>query len=488
MDFPIFFLDGMGTRLLIGIIAGMHVLINHPLAVGIYPLLVLIEYVALKKNWPALDEVARKITFVVFIITTTVGALSGVGIWLSTSLAAPFAIGSLLRVFFWGWFVEWLVFISEVILIMIYFLTWKRWREGRLKILHMRFGIALAVMSWLTMALIVAILAFMMDSGGWTQNKNFFSAFFNPLYIPQLIFRTFYALMAAGFFALFCTFFFTKKGTEERRTMVTTCSGWALFSGLACLFGGIVYMAFIPPAMKAQIDVGLLTMQFAQWQDKFNVLLFVTCVAFVVIGFWGFLEPKHLPQLAMVLPLFLSVWLLGHFERVREFIRKPYVIADYMYSNGFRPDELEFFQYNGILKYATYARHSEVTEDNLIDAGEDVFMLTCSRCHTTGGINGVLNKFTAMYGTGAWDPAAMKAFMSTMHNSRKFMPPFPGNDQEKEALVAYILDLKENPRPLPGAQSAGIALNPLQVRQVVKLSEQKHKSLSQAERIRSTQN
>jgi hypothetical protein len=38
------------------------------------------------------------------------------------------------------------------------------------------------------------------------------------------------------------------------------------------------------------------------------------------------------------------------------------------------------------------------------------------------------------------------------------MPPFPGNRAEKEALVAYILDLRKTREPLTGAQSDGIRL------------------------------
>ena len=125
MDFPAVYVDHFGGRLIIGLIACLHVLINHPLAVGAYPLLTWMEWWAAKHKRPDVDRVAYRITFVIFVVTTTVGALTGVGIWLSTSLFAPFAIGSLLRVFFWGWFAEWLVFIAEVVLIVWWFLTWK---------------------------------------------------------------------------------------------------------------------------------------------------------------------------------------------------------------------------------------------------------------------------------------------------------------------------------------------------------------------------
>ncbi len=461
MDFPPFVMDHMGTRLLIGIIAGLHVLINHPLAVGIYPLICVMEYIGIRKNWRELDQLAYKITFVVFIITTTVGALTGVGIWLVTSLAAPFAIGSLLRVFFWGWFAEWLVFISEVVLIMIYFLTWKRWQEGPKKWLHLKFGIALSIMSWFTMALIVAILAFMMDSGGWTEKRTFLSAFFNPVYLPQLAFRTTYAFMAAGFFALFCAYFFTKHGTRLREWIISFCCRWALFSTLACAIAGCLYLAFIPQAMKENTGVALLTMQFVQWQGKFTVLLIVTGLSFAVLGFWGFLEPKRFPRWAMIVPLFLSVWLLGHFERVREFIRKPFIISNYMYSNGIRKDEVAMLQYEGMLKHATYVKTSEITEANMVSAGKDVFTISCSRCHTTDGLNGVIGKFSTMYGPGEWDAAAMTAFLGTMHVSRPYMPPFPGSDKEAAALVAYIQSLRVDRQPLAGAQAAGVDVNPL---------------------------
>ena len=460
MDCPQFILDGSGTRILIGLMAGLHVLINHPLAVGIYPLLCLMEYIAIRKNWKKLDELAYRITFIVFVITTTVGAMTGVGIWLTTSLAAPFAIGSLLRVFFWGWFAEWIVFICEVVLALVYFMTWKRWSEGAEKRRHLKVGIALSIMSWFTMALIVAVLSFMMDSGGWTDNKNFFTALFNPLYVPQLAFRTTYALMAAGFFALFCAYFFTKRNTELRTWMIRFCCIWSLGFGMACYISGYLYEVILPGAIKDSIAVGALTMKFASWQHQFAILLAVTGCAFMLLGFLGAFEPQWFPRWAMIVPLFLSVWLLGHFERVREFIRKPYIISNYMYSNGVRKEEVAMLQYEGMLKQATYVKYPMVTPENRVAAGREVFSLSCVCCHTTDGLNGVLGKFTNIYGKGAWDNKAMKAFVSTMHVSRPYMPPFSGNDEEAEALVAYILDLRNHKEKLKGAQEIGVSISP----------------------------
>ena len=109
MDFPVFHLDFFGNRWLIATIAILHVLINHGLAVGMMPLVAAMEWYGHKKQDPRWDRLAYKILFFCFLITTTVGALTGVGIWFSVSLVNPYSIASLIRVFFWAWFTEWLV-------------------------------------------------------------------------------------------------------------------------------------------------------------------------------------------------------------------------------------------------------------------------------------------------------------------------------------------------------------------------------------------
>ena len=67
MDIPAFHLDFMGNRLLIAIIAILHVLINHSLAVGLIPLVVLLERLGYKLQNPDWDELARKIMFFAFL-------------------------------------------------------------------------------------------------------------------------------------------------------------------------------------------------------------------------------------------------------------------------------------------------------------------------------------------------------------------------------------------------------------------------------------
>ncbi|UCG61372.1 MAG: c-type cytochrome [Candidatus Zixiibacteriota bacterium] len=436
------------------VIASIHVFINHAFAVGAYPIVTLMEYRGWKKGDGAWDELAYKVTFALFVVTTTLGALTGVGIWFSAALIAPFGIGSLLRVFFWGWFIEWIVFISEVILIMIYFLSWKRMSASGRKRAHIGIGVILSVFSWLTMAIIVGILGFMMGSGRWPETQSLFSAFFNPIYLPQLAFRTAFAMGVAGLCVWFLIFFFTSKGSGLRHGSVRYVSRWMLVWIIPFVAASVWYWKVVPAAMAANIDVALVTQRFTQWHETLAIIMFCAIGALILVAGAGALKPKLLTSILLFVPLLLGLWLLGHFERVREFVRKPYVIADYMYSNGVRVSELPVLQRDGVLTHATYVNNHTVTSGNQIGAGRDVFVVTCSRCHTTTGINSVVTKFRNLYGEQPWDKNAMGAFIHTMHTSRTFMPPFPGNDKEADALVAYLKQLQVDHEFILAAQNS----------------------------------
>ena len=118
-DYPVFEVPIIGQRLLMAIDAVTHVFVSHGGAVGGSVVLALAAWWANKKNDLALYELVRKILMVFFIVTTSVGALTGIGIWIHANIITPNGIGSLIRVFFWKWFIEWIVFNIEVIMLMI---------------------------------------------------------------------------------------------------------------------------------------------------------------------------------------------------------------------------------------------------------------------------------------------------------------------------------------------------------------------------------
>jgi len=70
--------------------------------------------------------------------------------------------------------------------------------------------------------------------------------------------------------------------------------------------------------------------------------------------------------------------------------------------------------------------------------------------------------FNRMYGLNGkpLDIASMTAYMPNMHTGRTFMPEFPGNKKEAEALATYIKYLQQTGDVLEGVQEEGISVNP----------------------------
>jgi hypothetical protein len=457
VDFPFFHTDFFGNRMLIAVIAILHVVVNHALAVGAAPLVTAMEWRAYRVQSEAWDRLAYKILTVCFVITTSVGALTGVGIWFSAALVNPAAIGSLIRVFFVAWLTEWAIFVIEVGLILAYFLTWNNWAK-RHKPMHIALGALLSLFSWLTMAIIVAILGFMMHSGQWGADRSFFSAVLNPIYLPQLAFRTPLAMAAAGLFTLFLIPFVTGRDDAVRPAAIRFVSIWTLAWIPLCMAGGWWYWKAIPPWMQQLHPVALTTMDFGDWYRQVVILLGIGCAVVLAVSLWGVAFPRRLPRWCLVMPFVLTVLLLGSYERVREFIRKPYVIQGYMYANGIRVADYPLLQEQGVLQQATYVSHREITEKNRFECGEDVFRICCTRCHTTRGVNGVVQKFEALYGSRPWNPEDVQLTIRTMHVSRPYMPPFPGKESELDALAHYLCRLQGFPIPLKGDQTDGVRM------------------------------
>jgi len=465
MDFPLFHLDFIGNRMLIAITAIIHVIVNHPMAVGAVPLATLLEWIAHRRGNPKLDKLAYKFTFVFFIITTSLGALTGVGIWFTTALVNPDAIGSLLRVFFWAWFTEWFVFVIEVCLIMVYFLTWKS-MSGKNKKRHIAIGLFLSFFSWITMVIITGVLGFMMNTGNWvpyvrewSANSGLFTALFNPLYLPQLAFRTPFALMTAGLFFMFMVPFFTKKQDGLRYKAVRYLSAWTLAWLPLTALAGYWYWKTIPGFMAANAPIAMTTQDYTSWYPTILTILQVMVIFVILVSLLGIIRSRWLPRVVLLVPFIFCIALLGSFERVREFVRKPFVIKDYLYANGLRVDHYPLYKEDGVLPYASFTSTREVTESNQLQAGQDVFMLTCSRCHTVGGVNSVNKKFKTLFPDGIWKSEQISAYIANKHNIRPFMPPFPGNDRELEALTAYIIENQNRNIRVEGAQTAGFTQN-----------------------------
>ncbi len=428
MNFPTIDFGWLGNGNLIGMMAVLHVMINHAVAIGGCVLMVSIEYKGYKDNNPRLDAYARGLSRWILIITTTVGAMTGVGIWFTTTVILPDAIGSLLRIFHWAWFTEWLVFVSEVVLLLTYFYTWDKWK-GADKKKHLRVGFALCIMSWLTLVIITGVLAAQLNPGNWVETLSFWDAFLNPTWIPSTIFRTF-AAIALGVAVLHLFIRWSLRERRDRIIAQQVFGKWLLISVPIMLLSGLWYMRSLPD--QAQVLVKWASGMSETWFVWVNVggLLLILLLAVLL------LDGK--PRLPVMLTLFtaaFSLLLITEFEIVRENIRKPYVIYNYMYANGVLKEDAERYKEQGALASAKFTTVKTVTDDNKLEAGEELFRMQCIACHSIDGVRRSRAMTERMNG---WSKDAIAQFIPNMHQIRDVMPPFVGTEEEIEALATYL--------------------------------------------------
>ena len=457
-DYPIFEMPVIGQRMLMAINAIIHIFVSHGGAVGGSVVLAALAIWAHKRNDMASYQMTFKILMVFFIITTSVGALTGIGMWIHANILSPNAIGGLIRVFFWKWFTEWIVFNFEVVLLLMWFMTWKKnaaTPEGREK--SNRIGIYYAISSWLTMVIITAILAFMLtpnfDGQPWVDPEvfpgkvDYNNALFNPTWGPSLAFRTTSAIAFAASLAIMWTwiigtFSSNKDDQDAKPRMIKFLAKIMLITVPISVVFGYWYLSLIPDAALSMIPTAMMTREF---EDKFDLMYTIVIGIGVVVlltTIIAYFAPKRMPYIAasaMVIA-FLVFW--GYEERVREFIRKPYLIYNYMYSNGIRPTDVPYLNKVGILNHAVFIDEDKklIKEDksNLVDVGHSVFQIECRICHTDNGINGLKGL------TKGWSVEALKARLNNLPGGgTPYMPPFVGTEAEKEALAHYIYSLNK---------------------------------------------
>jgi cytochrome bd-type quinol oxidase subunit 1 len=217
--------------MIIAVNAIVHVVLSHGVAIGLVAMITVAEYIGVRKNLERWETFARDLLKPTIIVITGVGAVTGVGIWFTTSALSPRGIGSMLRVFFWPWFTEWNVFTLEVVAILYYYFRWDRWSDEQKKY-RLYFGAGYVLLASLSAFLITGILGFMLTSDRWPWDKSLLSAFFNPSFLPQLLIRLSLSFALGSLFATI----YLLLGKRHRELQK---------EGLA-LFSKILFLAVIP--------------------------------------------------------------------------------------------------------------------------------------------------------------------------------------------------------------------------------------------------
>jgi mono/diheme cytochrome c family protein len=502
MGYPIWDL-AIGGSLLMALVAIPHVIVSH-FAIGGGLLIALTETLAVRRGDPELRGLAKRSSLMLILVSTVFGAISGVGIWVVAGLVAPGAISALIHTYVWGWAIEWVFFVLEIVAALVYYTTWGKISKGA----HLLVGWLYFVSAYLSLVIINGIITFMLTPGRWLETGAFWDGFFNPTYWPSLALRTGICLMMATAFMVFPAM----RSAAAHRDRLVRYLGWWFAAGALISYAGYRWWeAALPDSVHAlfrgaapTLAVLAATRHFALWSLASALVL-----AAVIL----LLRPRLTrPVTAAVLALAAFAF-FGGYERLREGVRKPFLIHSHMFSNGLRVADIADVNRRGVLAVSGWAGHAAAANPD--DAGRQVFRAECSSCHTLDGYQSIREALPSVAdalavaadepaGSGArayreqcaachsevsyddmkgmlpsadeirGDPGVIRdlnygmiaaavaelramgeAYVATDRTRMidtsalqvPHMPPFVGTDDEAEALVAYLGGLVDEPEP-----------------------------------------
>lgn len=450
MLFPLLHVPGLGDGMTIALVAVVHVLISHGLAIGALALIVGLEHLSLTRGDQALADLARRMLKPAVIVITGVGAVTGAGIWFTVSAVAPGGIGAMLRVFFWPWLIEWIAFTLEVLVLLPYYFWWDRMRASRPGV-HVALGWSYVGVAFVSAFLISGILGFMLTPDGWVQNRNLAAAFFNPTFWPQLALRMSGGFALGGLVCLAYAAFARNLAAATRRFALRLFGGWLLAFGALCAGSSWLYFSRIPETYAVHKVFAVLTSHLSQspWLLPAGTAVATGVVA--LAGVAGWLRSRSGAAALVVPALVAAVLLVSGFERIREFVRGPYLMPGYMYANQIPLALSDYYKEHGYLAHTAWHFVQDPALKPQAPAGHDLFMANCGVCHTIGGVNDIRERLAGRTLPG------VNVLVSRTEAMVPFMPPFSGTRAEARTMAAYLYELAGNPRGPRSMPAAGEA-------------------------------
>jgi len=461
MHYPWWYVPVLTSPMLIAAISVVHVIVSHYAVGGGLFLAVETAYAYHRRDRDYLAYLKQHARFFI-LLTVVFGAITGVGIWWTIGLASPLATEVLIRTFVFGWATEWVFFVIELSSAFLFYYYWGRLPERT----HVAFGWIYAIAAWISLVLITGITAFMLHPGQWLDRPTFWTAFFNPQFIPQTIARTGGALLLTSLYVYVHASLMVKQA-KMRDLIAARSARPALLGSILITVGGVLWYTNLPESAAAVIEgAGVLNVLMA-------LIFALTAAVFVLLYFGPYRNPGWLsPGFAIMLFIAgLAAFSTGEF--IREAVRKPYVVYNVVLSNQVLPEEVEELKSDGYLEGGVWTkalvaeRYPEaIGEEGKIDASADgnrllalpppdrktlgrvLFQYHCNDCHAVE--RGYSAVAPLMRG---WSRERIHDLIIELDQAPFFMPPWCGTPSEAELLADYLQSIapKRPPGMLPVA-------------------------------------
>lgn len=500
MNYPFWDID-IGYGLLMASIAVIHVFVSH-FAIGGGLYLVVAESSARKKNDSMMLDYLQRLSKFFVLVTVVFGALTGVGIWFVIGLLNPAATELLIHNFVWGWATEWTFFVIEICAAILYFYGWKHMSAKA----HMTLGWIYFGAAWLSLFVINGIITFMLTPGEWLATGNFWDGFFNPTFFSSLVMRTGVCIMLAGLYALVVASRYEGSPFKAKLVRYNSIWGlvgivitvptfiWYMADVPATIMDTAREMmpyalSFVQPAYYIAAAIAALLILFGFLIPRAYNIVIAIVVMILGLGWFGSYE---FFREAIRKPYVVTDYMYGNGLEIAK--EADYNSMGYLGTMKFRTDDdgADLFRHScrschtlngykplkphydgtdadfiaGTIRGAHMMKgnmppfmgtaeevdllaqylynqvdHRSLVEINSnlsgVELGKQVYRIRCGKCHEFGGLN---DKAESLLGLTAED---YNDLLDMAGDFADEMPPFTGDQAEREALIQYWKSLSE---------------------------------------------
>jgi cytochrome d ubiquinol oxidase subunit I len=443
MHYPWWYVPFLTSPMLIAAVATFHVFVSMYAVGGGFFLAVETQHAYATRNRDYLSYLHDHAWFFI-LLTVVFGAITGVGIWWTIGLSSPLATQTLIHIFVFAWAMEYVTFVLEIVSAFAFYYSWQKLDPPT----HVSIAWLYAVSGWLSLAIITAITAFMLNPGAWPAHPGFWSAIFNPQMIPQVLARTGGSFLLASLYVyLHATIFL--KDPSLRSLIGSRSSRPGLLGALLVTLGGLWWYLALPNSAKAALVAS----------SALNILvlaiLAVTLVVFLMLYLGPYRNPGWLTPGFSLLLFSFGMVAIGAGEFTREAVRKPYVIYNLVLGNQLLAQEIPNDQTKGFLENGQWTKaylaeeFPQVLSQGQVDdmkllglpnadkirIGQVLFLYHCNDCHTLAGFSAVPPLLQG------WTPEMIRALVLNPEKTRFFMPPWSGTPAEAELLSEYLISI-----------------------------------------------
>ncbi len=375
------------------------------------------------------------------LISFVVGAVTGVAMWFVSIQVSPRTIGMMVDEFHWIWAVEWTFFSLEITAGYCFYRYAARLADRDRFFLLAVYSVA----AWFSLFWINGILSWQLTPGDWTRTREVWAGFFNPGFLPSLLFRTVTAMTIASLAACVVINAMPDLDREARRALINKAAHF-LFPMAAMPVLSAWYFGTMPEDSRRMVLGGSIVMTLFMGLATGASLLIGLYAAFALL-----LKKLYINGATAALLVALSFAATAGGEFVREGVRKPYTVREALYSTSVTPAEIARLRAEGCVARDPYPlRDAAAYPNDQVRLGARVFRFHCSVCHTIDGTNALRHL------AGDWTPAQRRMNIAQLQRTKTFMPPFSGTPEELEALVRLIeWDAAGRPADWPDSTGRG---------------------------------